>query len=434
MDQPIPEAIPIEIRLRIARFLPSKTRQSLLLLLNDTNDPGGYYRKELLRCVELFSLEFIERDIAKPVNLLTKTLAWRLDDLETVLNEGARNIRSLTTASIDTFERIGEGLTRLRHLEFKADLSHFTGVAFNSKASYARFFNGDLPLGDMENSTRFNLDDWALGMVTFCAINPTSHITGVLQRNPELRSVWLQLQPDHRPLEIIETLGTLHHLTSLCVEGSAVGSNAPSLQIQAELVLYTLQTCPGLQELVFRDLPIAQPFNFALDETITFNLTRLDLSGMRQRPRASGDYHGFNCSRVILRCPLLQHLALPRALLPIDVTALTPHLANTCPNLTHLDFEGSDLEMTGFSEFMASLTTLTHVHFNRGYVHAEYLQPWATNPTVMGTIQEVVIDYFAQDPVSAKAAIDLLPPHPFGTVVDRTHLYILHWKRSFQGG
>lgn len=436
MDKPIPDTVPLEVRLRIASFLPPTTRQSLLFFLNDINDSEGHYRRELLRSVELFSLDFVERDIPKPVNLLTKSLTWRLDDLETVLSEGARNIRSLKTASIDTFARLGRHLTRLRHLEFKSDLTHFTGLAFNSEASYARLCTGDLYLGDIENATRFNLEDWALGMVEFSAIKPTSRITRVLQRNPELQSVWLQLQPDHRPVEIIEALGTLNDLTSLCIEGSTIGRSGgalPSLQIQVEIILYTLQTCPSLQGLTFRDLPIARPFDFVLDETITFNLTCLDLSGMRQRPWSSGDYHGFDCARVVLRCPRLQRLALPRALLPMDITALTPHLANTCPNLTHLDFERSDLEMIGFSEFMASLTTLTHVHFNRGYVHAEYLQPWATHPTVMETIQEVVIDYFAQDPVSAKAAIHLLPPPPVGTVIDRTQLYILHWKRSSSG-
>ncbi|KAG0231040.1 hypothetical protein BGX31_005652 [Mortierella sp. GBA43] len=429
----------------IARLLPQETRCSLVPLGKKTKE---LYQKELLRDIELFSLDFASRKAtAAPIspntpeadpNLedhrltrirATRILVERANPPDATLSEGAENIRTLVTSSLDTFERLGKELTKLHHLVYKVDLSAFTGASFQSAVSYDRILqNGFLP-NNMDSGTRACLQHWAIQMIYFSDHHPTMHITNVLERNPLLESVCLQLQPTHQPLEIIRALGTIEQLTSLSIGGSDMAGGLPVLlHSQTEVILRILQTCHSLNELTFCDLPSDEPFNIQISEDFTSHITRLDLSGLERGPRIALDCE-FDCQRIIARCPDLQWVALPRALRRQEVTALRAVIADTCLNLKSLTLTGSLLTLTEFSGFMASLTMLTHLTFQSCTLLPESLRAWATTPTVQHTIQEVVIDYILIGE-GVRSILECLPPPPVGSIeVDSVYFYMT-WRRS----
>ncbi|KAK3828011.1 MAG: hypothetical protein J3Q66DRAFT_363194 [Benniella sp.] len=418
---------PNELLIKIVRCLSQGDRRKLVLLQKDTMD---MYQEELHRTVKMFSLDFASTANEVPVTF-ERSLIRRASHSTETLIQGSNAIRSLTTASLDTFERLGEGLTMLRSLVFKVDLSPFTGKSHMDAVSYNRVLeNGFLP-ADMNDDTANALRDWAKAMVQINEGNSLERVTGVLQRNPRLRSVSLQLQPNHSLLEIVETLKSLQHLKSLYIEGSDVLDGTPiDLYNSTKVILHILGECHTLQELTFSDIPVNRPWNVDINENFTSKLTRLDLTGLKRGLWTTRPDDEFDCQRIILRCPHLQWLAFPRDLRPQEVTALKSQLAKTCVELTSIMFSGSTLDMNDFPEFMASLTTLTHITFTECFVLADSLKQWSTNPVVMATLKEVAFEYLLVGSELADDVLGLLPPSPVGSIMDDPAIKVQIWRRS----
>jgi hypothetical protein len=270
-------------------------------------------------------------------------------------------------------------------------------------------------------------------MLQLNVANPTEPVLRVLQRNPNLASVSLQVQPDHSVVEIISALGELRHLRKLCIEGSNVVGGTPiTLHNPTDVVLHILHTCRHLQELVYSDLPWHHPLPvFHISADFMFTITRLDLSGIKRGQWTTtlpveGDESG--CHEVILRCPGLQWLSFPRELRPQEVIHLKTRLAKVCCRLTRLVF--TELVIAELSQLLASYKTLTHLTFVDCLVTPESLQRWAANPRAITTIEEVHITYGLLGKEMAEAVLKVLHA-PVGTIEFDSSKKIASWKRSF---
>ncbi|KAI8345689.1 hypothetical protein B0O80DRAFT_431460 [Mortierella sp. GBAus27b] len=425
-----------EIFVEIARHLPQEHRSKLVSLQKATKDP---FQRALLRDVERFSLDYS----SKPLDEITTTaavhdqptriLTRRLGHSDRALIDGANSIRSLVTASLDTFDRLGEKLSLLEFLVYKVDLSPFTGRQHHSSVSYSRILETGFLSDAIDPGTSSALREWAQSMLQLNVANPSKPILRVLQRNPRLVLVSLQVQPDHNVVEIIAALGELRCLRKLCVEGSNVVGGTPiTLHNPTDVVLHILHSCQHLQELVYSDLPRDLPLPvFHISADFMSNITRLDLSGIRRGQWTTTLPVESGCHEIVLRCPDLQWLSFPRDLTPQEVTHLKTRLAEVCYKLTQLVFTESTLIMAGFSELLASYATLTHITFSECFVTPESLQRWAASPIAITTIEQVHITYGLIGEEMARDVLKMLHSSPIGTIGFDSSKKIASWKRSF---
>ncbi|KAG0219332.1 hypothetical protein B0O80DRAFT_486094 [Mortierella sp. GBAus27b] len=369
---------------------------------------------------------------------------------ETELQDAAREMKALTTGSISTILSLQEALVNLEELKFTVDLSCLTGNMAWRAASYrSALVPGPFDEGMMDPVTSSCLRNWVEQMMEYDE-HSIVILLSLLQRNPRLRNVHLQLQPDHNIDLLIDTLGTLANLTELSIEGSkrpeelSPRCDSHSPHDATLMVLHILNQCRSLNALEFGPLvmvpsaPVPNPRSFRSPIT---NLNFWIVN--RQESIEGGEPLVLHVDQIILHCPYLERLALPSLFTQDDMRELNPHLGIHCPKLIHLEFQGSCLRVPEFAELLISVKSLNHVVITACDYASVDLIAWKrggslhhqknTTTTVSQSLKLTIYSIDQKQKCEAETLISMIPPDDLVNKTDFMETVSWEFKRPEVG-